>query len=180
MSDDLMARAARIRLLLTDVDGVLTDGGVYYGESGEVMKRFNIRDGMGVERLRAVGVEVGIITGERSPSVVRRAEKLKIEMVHLFSKDKPAVLRGIIEEFGYAPEEIAYIGDDVNDVDIMRLVGLPAAPGDALPQAIAAAHYVCEKFGGQGAFRELAEVIIAARGAAGGQVAESVSGATEK
>jgi 3-deoxy-D-manno-octulosonate 8-phosphate phosphatase (KDO 8-P phosphatase) len=164
MSADLTARASRIRLLLTDVDGVLTDGGVYYGENGEVMKRFNIRDGMGVERLRAAGVEVGIVTGERSPSVVRRAEKLRIEMVYLFSKDKPAVLRTIIDEFGYAPEEIAYIGDDVNDLEIMKLVGLPAAPGDAFPLAIAAAHYVCEKFGGQGAFREFAEFIIAARG----------------
>jgi 3-deoxy-D-manno-octulosonate 8-phosphate phosphatase (KDO 8-P phosphatase) len=167
MSDDLTARASRIRLLLTDVDGVLTDGGVYYGESGEVMKRFNIRDGMGVERLRAAGVEVGIITGERSPSVVRRAEKLRIEMVYLFSKDKPAVLQAIIEEFGYTAEEIAYIGDDVNDLEVMKLVGLPAAPGDAFPQAIAAAHYVCEKFGGHGAFREFAEFIIAARGAGG-------------
>jgi 3-deoxy-D-manno-octulosonate 8-phosphate phosphatase (KDO 8-P phosphatase) len=163
MTDDLIARASRIRILLTDVDGVLTDGGVYYSETGEVMKRFNIRDGMAVERLRACGIEVGIITGERSKSVVRRAEKLHIEMVHLFSKDKPAVLRKIIEEYGYAPEEIAYIGDDVNDVEIMKLVGLPAAPGDALPQALAAARYVCHRHGGNGAFREFAEFIIASK-----------------
>src|ERR1041384_2629014 len=87
---DVNKRAAKIRLVLTDVDGVLTDGGVYYGKDGEVMKRFSIRDGMGVERLRAIDVEVGIITGEQSESVVRRAEKLHIEMVHPYSKDKPA------------------------------------------------------------------------------------------
>jgi 3-deoxy-D-manno-octulosonate 8-phosphate phosphatase (KDO 8-P phosphatase) len=162
-SDDLRSRAPRIRLLLTDVDGVLTDGGVYYGDTGEVMKRFNIRDGMAVERLRAVGVDVGIITGERSKSVVRRAEKLGIEILHLYCKDKPAALRVICEQEGYTPDEIAYIGDDVNDVDVMGLVALAAAPGDALPQAVAVAHYVCRLFGGQGAFREFAELIIAAK-----------------
>ncbi|MEP7218973.1 MAG: 3-deoxy-D-manno-octulosonate 8-phosphate phosphatase, partial [Bacteroidota bacterium] len=83
MNGEINRRAAKIRLVLTDVDGVLTDGGVFYGKDGEVMKRFNIRDGMGVERLREIGVDVGIITGEKSESVVRRAEKLKIEIVHL-------------------------------------------------------------------------------------------------
>jgi 3-deoxy-D-manno-octulosonate 8-phosphate phosphatase (KDO 8-P phosphatase) len=162
--EKIRSRAARIRLLLTDVDGVLTDGGVYYGDTGEVMKRFNIRDGMAVERLRAVGVDVGIVTGERSQSVARRAEKLGIEILHLYSKDKPATLRLICQQQGYAPDEIAYIGDDVNDVDVMGLVALAAAPGDALPQAMAVAHYVCRLFGGQGAFREFAELIIAAKG----------------
>ena len=160
---DLTAAAAGIRLLLTDVDGVLTDGGVYYGADGEVMKRFNIRDGMAVERLRAVGVEVGIITGERSESVLRRAEKLRIDLVHLFCKDKPAVLREVMERHGFEAEEIAYIGDDVNDVEVMKLVGLPAARLPALPQAQEVARYICRRPGGHGAFREFAELIIAAR-----------------
>ena len=161
--DELLQHASRIRLLLTDVDGVLTDGGVYYGESGEVMKRFNIRDGMAIERLRAVGVDVGIITGERSPSVARRAEKLRIDILYLHCKDKPAALRLICQEHGYTPDDIAYIGDDVNDIDVMGLVALAAAPGDALPQAKAVAHYICRLFGGQGAFREFAELIFEAR-----------------
>lgn len=156
-------RAARIRLVLTDVDGVLTDGGVFYGQDGEVMKRFNIRDGMGVERLREIGLEVGIVTGEKSESVVRRAEKLHIEMVHLFCKDKPAVLREIMEQHKYAPEEIAYIGDDVNDLEVMKLVGLAACPADAFSEVREIAHYVCRRPGGHGAFRELAELIIDAR-----------------
>lgn len=156
-------RAAKIRLVLTDVDGVLTDGGVFYGKDGEVLKRFNIRDGMGVERLREIGVEVGIVTGENSESVIRRAEKLHIEMVHLFCKDKPAVLREIIEKHEYREEEIAYIGDDVNDIEIMKLVGLAASPADGFSETREVAQYVCRRPGGHGAFREFAELIIEAR-----------------
>jgi 3-deoxy-D-manno-octulosonate 8-phosphate phosphatase (KDO 8-P phosphatase) len=160
---EINERAAKIRLVLSDVDGVLTDGGVFYGRDGEVMKRFNIRDGMGVERLRAIGVEVGLITGEKSESVTRRAEKLNIEMVHLYCKDKPAIIREIIEERGFASEEIAYIGDDVNDIEAMKMVGLPAAPADAFTETKEAAHYICRRPGGHGAFRELAELIIEAK-----------------
>ena len=160
---ELKSLASHIRLLLTDVDGVLTDGGVYYGTTGEVMKRFNIRDGMGVERLRAVGVEVGIITGENSLSVVRRAEKLKITLLVLGCKDKSAKLDEIMNEHGYTEHEIAFIGDDVNDFEIMKRVGLAATPADGLPQIQEIATYVCTKPGGQGAFREVAEMIIGAK-----------------
>lgn len=159
----LETTAARIRLLLTDVDGVLTDGGVYYGAEGEVLKRFNIRDGMAVERLRAVGVDVGIVTGEQSLSVVRRAEKLKIDLLVLGCKDKGSRLDQIMREHGYIAEEIAYIGDDVNDLEIMARVALTAAPCDALPQVYDVVHYRCSKPGGHGAFREFAEFIIAAK-----------------
>lgn len=161
--EELLARASKIRLVLTDVDGVLTDGGVFYGADGEVMKRFNIRDGMGVERLREIGVEVGIITGEKSESVVRRAEKLNIEMVHLFCKDKPAVVQEMIDQKKFSTEEIAFIGDDVNDIEAMKLVGLSAAPADAFFKAREQAHFVCRRPGGHGAFRELAEFIIEAK-----------------
>src|ERR1051326_366135 len=114
--DQLKVSAARIKILLTDVDGVLTDNGVYYSEQGEVMKRFSIRDGMGVERLRKLaGVETGIVTGELSPSVARRAEKLQITELHLGIKDKPGRLHELMERKGITWEEIAYIGDDVND-----------------------------------------------------------------
>jgi 3-deoxy-D-manno-octulosonate 8-phosphate phosphatase (KDO 8-P phosphatase) len=154
-------KAKKIKLLLTDCDGVLTDGGVYYGEKGEVLKKFNIRDGMGVERLRTlVNVETGIITGELSPSVKKRAEKLKITELHLGIKDKPAVLREILLKKNLQADEIAYIGDDTNDVEIMKLVGLSACPADALIFAKNAAHYICENKGGEGAFREFAEYII--------------------
>jgi 3-deoxy-D-manno-octulosonate 8-phosphate phosphatase (KDO 8-P phosphatase) len=161
---DLRTRARPIRLLLTDSDGVLTDNGVYYSAAGEEMKRFSIRDGMGVERLRVcAGVEVGIITGEHSGAVQRRAEKLAITELHLGVRDKPAVLAEILARRGLSPEQVAYIGDDTNDVAVMQLVGLAACPADATPFARAVAHYVCPSRGGYGAFRDFAELIIAAK-----------------
>lgn len=157
----IQEKAKKIKLLLTDCDGVLTDGGVYYGESGEVLKKFNIRDGMGVERLRKFAdVQTGIITGELSPSVAKRAEKLKISELHLGIKDKPAVLQEILSRLNLQSEEVAYIGDDTNDVEIMGLVGLTACPSDALIFAKRAANYICEAKGGEGCFREFAELII--------------------
>src|SRR5882757_5566807 len=111
--DQYKEKAKRIRLLLTDCDGVLTDNGVYYGDDGEVMKRFSIRDGMGVERLRKLcGIDTGIVTGELSPSVARRAEKLGIVELHLGVKDKLGKLSEILERTGLQWSEIAYIGDD--------------------------------------------------------------------
>ena len=160
---ELYARARRIRLVLTDCDGVLTDGGVYYSAQGEEMKRFNIRDGMGVVRLREHGVTTGIVTGETSPSVRTRAAKLRIEELHLGIQDKPACLREILDRTGLAVEEVAFIGDDVNDVDVLGLVGLSACPGDATEFARAVADYHCRTAGGFGCFRELAELIIAAQ-----------------
>ena len=164
MENNLTQKAKKIKLLLTDNDGVLTDGGVFYGETGEVLKKFNIRDGMGVERLRNFAdCEVGIITGELSPSVAKRAEKLKITELHLGVKNKPAVLHEILSRKNLLAEEIAYIGDDVNDIEIMKLVGLSACPADAISFAKKQADYICENNGGNGAFRELAELIIAAK-----------------
>ena len=161
---DLAAKARRIKLVLTDCDGVLTDGGVYYGESGEVLKRFSIRDGMGVERLRAVGVDTGIVTGERSPSVQKRADKLKITELHLGIKDKATLLGEITGRLGLQADEVAFIGDDTNDVEVLGLVGLAACPGDATRFARDVADYRCRARGGHGAFRELAELIISAHG----------------
>ena len=157
---EIKKRAAKIRLLLTDVDGVLTDNGVYYSNSGEAMKRFSIRDGMGVERLRKQGIETGIVTGERSPSVAKRAEKLQITELHMDAKNKLAVLHEILERKGLAAEEVAFIGDDVNDLEIMKAVGLSACPVDAMPQVVAIVDYPCLTKGGHGAFREFAEFIL--------------------
>src|ERR1700744_11224 len=158
----LAAKLSQIKLLLTDCDGVLTDGGVYYGEAGEALKKFDIRDGMGVERLRNLaGVQTGIITGELSPSVIKRAEKLKIDELHLGVKDKPAVFKEITNRLGLLPEEVAYIGDDTNDLEVMKLAGISACPADAISFVKDIATVVCEANGGHGAFRELAEMIIA-------------------
>ncbi len=154
-----------IRLLLTDCDGVLTDSGVYYSAEGEALKRFSARDGMGVERLRALaGIEVGIITGENSGIVKKRAEKLQISELHLGIKDKVAVLEEILTRRHLLPEQVAYIGDDTNDVGIMQQVGLSACPADATHFAQEVADYACAAPGGYGAFREFAEYLIEASG----------------
>lgn len=164
MNELLRAKAARIKLVLTDCDGVMTDAGVFYGETGEVFKQFNIRDGMGVVRLRElVGVETGIVTGETSPSVVTRAAKLKITELHLGAADKLSLLQEILERKGLAAEEVAFIGDDVNDLAISQAVGLSACPADATRQNKAIVDYCCELRGGQGCVRELAELIIEAK-----------------
>lgn len=154
-------RARYIKLLLTDSDGVLTDSGVYYSDSGEELKRFSIRDGMGVQRLKElVGVETGIVTGENSGSVRKRAEKLNISELHLGVKDKKTLVEQIIETRNISPENVAFIGDDANDIEVLQMVGLSACPSDALANVKRVCHIICENRGGNGAFREFAEIII--------------------
>jgi len=158
---DILVRARRLKLVLTDCDGVLTDGGVYYSDQGEQLKRFSIRDGMGVERLRILaGIETGIITGELSQSVGKRAEKLGMVECHLGSKDKAATIKCILASRGLNGDEVAYVGDDVNDLPAFAAVGLAACPADAMEEVKAAAHLVLAQRGGQGAFREFAEIIL--------------------
>lgn len=165
-SSELIARARRIRLVLTDCDGVLTDGSVYYGESGEVMKCFNIKDGMGAERLKKLAdIDTGIVTGELSPSVKKRAEKLNLGECHLFCKNKDVTLREILERRNLKPEELAYLGDDVNDLPAFALAGLTACPADAVAEIKAEADIVLTQPGGRGAFREFAELLLKARSA---------------
>ena len=158
----LKDKIEKIKVIITDNDGVLTDTGVYYSEKGEELKRFSIRDGMGVERLRKhCNIETIIMTGENSNSVKSRAEKLKIEEYYLGIKNKVDVLEEVKFKNLITEENIAFIGDDVNDLDIMKLVGLSAAPADAMSYAKEVADFVCQAKSGNGAFREFAELIIA-------------------
>ena len=166
---ELHRRAARLRLVLTDSDGVLTDTGVYYSERGEELKRFSIRDGMGVERLRNAGVETGIVTGERSPSVLRRGEKLGLRHVVLGCKDKLAAVQALCTQERLTLDEVGFIGDDVNDLEVLTVLttqGLTAAPADALPSVLGTVIHVCSAPGGHGAFRDFAEWILGHRAAA--------------
>ena len=164
MSDPEVAlRAARIALVLCDNDGVLTDGRVLVSERGEELKAYSLRDGMGVERLRGAGIATAIVTRERSAFAVRRAEKLGLPHVWTGVLDKRAHLARVLEETHLRVEQIAYIGDDVNDLGIIDAVGargLTAAPADAMPEVADAVHLVCRAPGGHGAFRELAEWIL--------------------
>lgn len=154
----------QIRLFATDVDGVLTDAGMYYSESGDEWKKFNTRDGMGIKLLQRAGLVTAIVTQERTRLVARRAEKLAIPELHQGVMDKLSVIRGMATRHGITLEQVAYIGDDVNDLEALKAVGLSASPADGLPQVLRAVDYVCRKNGGEGAVRELAEMILAAQG----------------
>jgi 3-deoxy-D-manno-octulosonate 8-phosphate phosphatase (KDO 8-P phosphatase) len=158
-------RARNLRLVLTDCDGVLTDGTVLYTSDGELAKRFSLRDGMGVELLRAAGLEAAIVTRERSVIVERRAAKLGMRIFQEV-RDKAQVLRLLRAEHGFGAGELAYIGDDVNDLPLLEPLaasGLTAAPADAEPAVLAHAHLRCARPGGQGAFREFADWLLGLR-----------------
>lgn len=157
----LFEKIKNVKLVITDVDGVLTDTGIYYSSNGEAFKRFSIRDGMGVERLRNLfNIETVIITGENSGTVKTRAEKLKISEVYLGVKDKLEVLELIKKKNGIDDINIAYIGDDSNDYEIMLKCGFKATPNDGMSFIKEISDYVCEAKAGYGAFRELSELII--------------------
>jgi 3-deoxy-D-manno-octulosonate 8-phosphate phosphatase (KDO 8-P phosphatase) len=161
MKLNTLEKARKIKLLLTDCDGVLTDTGTYYSANGEEMKRFSIRDGMGTERLRKLcNIETGIVTGENSGIVSRRAEKLNITEVHLGIKNKVACVKEICERLDLQLEQIAFIGDDTNDIEVMKIVGLTACPYDATNFVKEIADIIVESKGGNGAFRDFAELLI--------------------
>ena len=159
----LQARLQRVQMLAMDVDGVLTDAGMYYTESGDELKKFNTRDGMGIKMLQAAGLVTAFITREKTTIVERRGQKLAVPEVHQGVDDKLAVLTTLAKKYGLTLDKVAYIGDDVNDLEALRAVGFSAAPADAMPSVLEAVHFVCKKKGGEGAVRELADLILAAR-----------------
>jgi len=152
-----------IRLFATDVDGVLTDAGMYYSESGDEWKKFNTRDGMGIKLLQKAGLITAIVTQERTRLVARRAEKLAIPELHQGVMDKLSVIRDMAIRYNISLRQVAYIGDDINDIEALQEVGLSAAPADGLPQVLEIVNYVCRKKGGEGAVREIAEMILDAQ-----------------
>jgi 3-deoxy-D-manno-octulosonate 8-phosphate phosphatase (KDO 8-P phosphatase) len=163
---DLRERAAQVQLLCVDVDGVLTDAGMYYGPDGEVMKKFNTRDAMGLARIREAGVAVAIISGEDSAIVHARAAKLKIDDVFCGASNKRLAIDELCSRHGLDLEQVAFIGDDLNDLPALECVGLPCAVADAAEQVKRTAVFITERRGGDGAVRELCEFLIAARHAA--------------
>jgi 3-deoxy-D-manno-octulosonate 8-phosphate phosphatase (KDO 8-P phosphatase) len=162
-SPQLRARAKAIRLVVSDVDGVLTDAGVYYSAAGEELKRFSLRDGMGVELLRDAGIRTAWMTREQSELVAARARKLQIEDLWMGERDKREALPVRLAALGYRLEQVAYIGDDVNDLSVLSWVaeaGLAVCPADAVPKVAAAVHFITSARGGHGAFRELCDLIL--------------------
>lgn len=153
----------KIRAIALDVDGVLTDGGIWWGPHGEEWKRFCFADVMGVSLARRAGLALALISGEDSPLVDRYAEKLHIHHSVKGCRDKAAALRSFAAETGIELAQICYMGDDVNDLPAMRVAGFSAAPSNAARDVLTHAHFVATSPGGNGAVRELVEAILAAR-----------------
>jgi len=154
---------SRIKALFTDCDGVLTDGGMYYSETGDELKRFQTRDGMGFAMLQDEGIVVGIITSESVDLVRRRADKLRLDELHMGVKDKLTVVEQLCEKHSLTLGEVAYVGDDVMDLEVIRAVGFGCSVNDGMAEVKAAADYVTATSGGEGAVREVAELILADR-----------------
>lgn len=158
-------KARAIRVVLLDVDGTLTDGGLYYLEDGSVALRFDVRDGLGLVLARRAGLVVGIVSARNMPQVRQRAEELGLDEIHLGIGDKLSVVEAILARRGVPRDALCYAGDDLVDLPAMAAAGLPVAVADAVPQVRAAAAWVTTKPGGRGAVRELIDALLEARAA---------------
>jgi len=156
----LSRKLKRIKLLLLDVDGVLTDGGIFYSGQGVEMKRFNAHDGYGAVRAREHGLRIGIISGRQTPIVEVRAKEMQIEDVMQNAFDKVAAMEELRSRHSFERDELAFIGDDLFDLPLLRVVGFSAAPCNALPDVKRFVDYVTKASGGDGAVRELIDLII--------------------
>lgn len=162
--EQLEYRARELKLFLLDVDGVLTDGGIVLSGPDRESKKFDVQDGMGITLIRRAGVEVGLLTGRVSEAVRRRSEELEIDHVYQGHFWKDEALEEIVEQQGIAPEKMAYVGDDVLDLCVMKRVGLPLAPANARPEVKQPAVYVASESGGDGAVREIVDWLLELRG----------------
>ena len=157
-------RAARVELLLLDVDGVLTDGGIVYADDGAELKRFHVRDGSGLKLWQLAGKRAAIVSGRSSPAVVRRAAELGVAPVMQGHADKFAAFEAVLAETGVRPEQVCAIGDDLPDLPVLRRCGVAVAVADACPEVRAAADYVTAVPGGRGAVRDAIEWLLRAQG----------------
>jgi len=164
----LLQRAAKIRLVIFDVDGVLTDGKLFFDAEGREYKSFHVRDGHGIKLLRDAGVEVAIISGRRAESVQRRMQGLGVSHIFQGQEDKRAALATLRTELGLKDEEIAHVGDDLQDLPLLRRVGLAVAVADAHEAILPHVHWVTTQPGGSGAAREVCDLVLRARGALDG------------
>jgi len=160
LDNEILTRARKVKLLIMDCDGVLTDGRLYFGSGGEELKVFHARDGQGLVDWHTAGFKSGIISGRNSPIVEMRAKQLGIEFILQGCKEKVSAFNEIIIAAGVAPDEVAFIGDDTPDVEVFPLVGLAIAVADAHDAVKSAAHYVTERNGGRGAVREVIDLVF--------------------
>ena len=161
---EIERRARRIKLVLMDCDGVMTDGRLWLTSDGDEQKAFDARDGQGISLCHRAGLKTGIISGRQSSAVARRAQELKMSYVRQYAKDKIKALDEILKESDLSEDECAYIGDDLGDVAVMQRVELAVAVADAVSETKQAAHYVTRLPGGRGAVREVCEIILKAQG----------------
>lgn len=160
MEETLKTKCKKIKLVLTDVDGVLTDGGRYFSEKGEIIKRFHARDGMGINILLRNGIQTVIITKENSKIVKKWANEMNVSKIYSGIKIKEKELEKICKFYKVLPSEVAFIGDDVNDIKLMNKVGFSATPSDGILQAKKIVNYICKARGGNGALREMIDLIL--------------------
>ncbi|MFN3997779.1 KdsC family phosphatase [Algoriphagus sp.] len=164
VSEEVFERAKAIKVLITDIDGVMTDGGIIYDDLGTEYKKYNVKDGLIVQHLRKAKILVGAITGRASQVVENRCEELKFDFHYHGIKDKGKKLEEILQTIEVSMDEVAYIGDDLIDLPILANVGLAVSPADALPYVKAYCHYVSPFNGGEGVFREVGDILLHSRG----------------
>jgi len=162
--EELVARAAKVRLFIFDVDGVLTDGSLSYGPEGESMKTFNVHDGLGIKLLQESGVKTAIISARRTPIVQARAKDLGIDFVHQGGHDKLTPFKALLEQLGLDASQVGFIGDDVVDLPILSRVGFAVSVPNGRPEVHARAHHITQAAGGRGAVRETCEFVLRAQG----------------
>lgn len=160
---DINDKLKKIKLVITDVDGVLTDGGLYYSKDGLVMKKFNVKDGIAARRLREFGFECGIISTDGPDLIEARNKRLKMDFVVTETWNKLEKLEELCNERNITSENVAYLGDDINDLSIIKAVGFSACPCDAVDSILNSVDHICKRRGGDAVFREFAELIIAAK-----------------
>ena len=160
LSPDDLAKFSQVKLLALDVDGVLTDGGLYYTETGEELKKFNVKDGLGLKLLMQQGIEVAIVSSGSSKATLYRAARLGIQYVFIGVEDKLTQLKVLCEQLGIELSQVAYMGDDLVDLSVMQAVGCPIAVADAMPKNQDVAIYITQRQGGEGAVREVCDLLI--------------------
>lgn len=157
---DLIARFKAIKLLSLDLDGTLTDGGIYYAEDGSELRKYQVQDGFGMLLVKDIGIELALITRSDTPAIQKRIDRLKIRFGRMGIHEKLPVLKEICAELGIGLDQVCHVADDVNDLDVMAAVGLPVAVANARPQVKKAAAYITELAGGHGAVREVCDLLL--------------------
>ena len=163
INQEFIKTLGKIEILSLDTDGVLTDGGLYYTEEGRELRKFNVKDGMGIKMIRDLGIKVFILTASETTSIIARAKKLGVDGVFIGCHDKLSQLKQLSEQLDISFDRIGHVGDDINDLPVLDVVGCPMTVADAVSDVIASADFVTKRKGGDAAVREICDLIVASR-----------------